>query len=557
MSFRTLAELVPLLAAVLLAVLLPALPARFWAAPSRLLRSFSATPARAILWSAVLTFAVCAAVFRLSPRSPSAPDEFSYLLAADTFAHGRLTNPPHPLWQHFESLHILQQPTYQSKYPPGQGLLLAAGQVLTGSPIVGVWLSMTAGAAAVCWMLLAWMPLRWALFGALLPAFRFGALPLWDDNWFAYWATTFWGGAVAMLGGALLYGALPRLLRAARARDAALLGLGLIVLANTRPYEGLVAALPAAVVLLVWAWRRWRAAVRVAAAAGAVLLLGFAAMGYYNERVTHDPLRMPYQVFAEQYEMVPLFIFGEPSARKAYHHAVFHAYYEGFVMEGYRQKKGGFGWTPEYLEMAPQFFLGFALWLPAVFAFGPPSERWAWFAAAVLALLIPASAVSSLADKLRPHYIAPVAPLFVFLAVAGLRRLRTVRLRGRRIGRPLSEAIVAVSLLSITAGLGFRAVFGAPYQDAKLVRDRPAITARLLAMEGKDLIIVSYSPQHNEHEEWVYNEADLNDAPIVWARDMGAEKNRRLLEYYAGRKIWRLLPDEEAPRIEPYESAPR
>jgi hypothetical protein len=76
-------------------------------------------------------------------------------------------------------------------------------------------------------------------------------------------------------------------------------------------------------------------------------------------------------------------------------------------------------------------------------------------------------------------------------------------------------------------------------------------------MEGKDLIIVSYSPQHNEHEEWVYNEADLNDAPIVWARDMGAEKNRRLLEYYAGRKIWRLLPDEEAPRIEPYESAPR
>ncbi len=137
------------------------------------------------------------ATFSLLVRfpQPQIHDEFSYLLAADTFAHGRLSNPTHPLWVHFESMHIIQQPTYASKYPPGQGMMLATGQVLTGFPIVGVWLSTALACAAICWMLMAWMPSRWALLGGFLAVLHPTVF---------FWSQGYWGGSVAMLGGALL-----------------------------------------------------------------------------------------------------------------------------------------------------------------------------------------------------------------------------------------------------------------------------------------------------------------------------------------------------------------
>src|SRR5215469_7721693 len=129
---------------------------------------------------------------------PGVHDEFSYLLMADTFAHGRLTNPPHPMWISLETFHVNWFPTYSSMYPPAQGAVLALGQIL-GSAWLGVLLSTAAMCAAVYWMLSAWMPSRWALLGGALVGLKLAFT--------SYWMNSYWGGAAAATAGALVLGA--------------------------------------------------------------------------------------------------------------------------------------------------------------------------------------------------------------------------------------------------------------------------------------------------------------------------------------------------------------
>ena len=480
---------------------------------------------------------------------PHYTDEFSYLLAGDTYAHGRLTTPTHPLWVHFENFHVIHQPSYASQYPPAQGLFLALGQVLTGRPVVGVWVSLALACMAVCWMLQAWLPPRWALFGALLATVR---LTFWghpfgpEDRLPAYWGQSYLGGAVAALGGALVYGAARRLVTRPRARYSLLLGLGLAVLANSRPYEGLVCSLPAAGLLLVWPLGKRRPPVSVALTRVALplaLVLGptFAGMASYNWRVTGSPLTMPYQVHEQTYASTPTLLWQPLLPERQYRHAALAENYRGWFLQEYQRQRTPAGlafYSGAKLGKVLGFYLGVGLLLPLIALRYAARDRWLRFALLACAVEL---AGFLLTTGGLPHYVAPMTGLVFVVAVQALRQVRLWRWRGLPAGRAYVRALPVAYLILVLLSLPLEHRAGPADRHVQ----RALVLERLSHEPGRHLVLVRYAPKPlgMDHEEWVYNGADIDAAKVVWAREMGPEEDRALLEYFRGRRVWRVNAD--------------
>jgi hypothetical protein len=495
---------------------------------------------------------------------PTVHDEFSYWLAADTFASGRVTNPAHPFWQHFETFHVLQRPTYVSKYPPAQGLVLAFGQLLGGHPIVGVWLSIGLMVAAMYWMFRVWLPVRWALLGGLIVLFQLGIS--------SYWAQSYWGGAVAATGGALLFGATRLLAEKPRIRDAVLMGIGLAILANSRPFEGFVVSIFAAAAL-GWFFFTRDAAYRsaflrlVAVPVGMVLLITLAAMGAYNFRTTGDPLRMPYQVYSDAYAIGSFFPWKEPNLALEFRHAVMREFSLdwGLARLDLLRHPGSFALlaVTRTLHRAHFFFGAFAL----VLLLGLPRalrSGWIVFAASAVAVVW----ALSLFTTAYPHYLAPALCLGFVVCIESARRLTEKRHSGISLGIVLVGAALVVEVVlfgSTFMSPQYLTTEANPAKEA-FADDRSVIIERLLDFPETDLVLVRYGPTHSYHRGWIHNRADIDRSEIVWARDMGESENSSLIDYFSERRVWLLTatgadstsstPFREHVVLEPYLNPP-
>jgi hypothetical protein len=530
--------------------------------------------------------------------APEIHDEFSYLLGAETFAAGRLTNPTPDAWQHFETFHVNLRPSYHSMYPPALFVFPAMGLLLAKHAWIGVLLGVAIMCSAITWMLEGWVPAHWALLGGLWAALRFGI--------FSYWVNSYWGGAMAATAGALLLGALARILGSRRqgtptsqiqtstpalqkpkrwgpqacrgpskaaplpkniyatsfsVKDGVLLALGLILLANSRPLEGLLFSLPLLVYLVVRIIRsdaglRGKLLSRIALPAGLLLLAGALWMLYYDSRTVGNPWTMPYMVNHAEYHVTKPFLGQARNPIPAYRHDSMRRFYVIHELPDYLDSRTFWG-VRQLVErnaaivyvffLCPVGLLLLAGWLRVL---RRPAQS-------MIAVAAVAAVVPSLVGLWPPHghYAAPATGAFILIGLVGLRRLRTAKVRGAKIGLALSRAVVillAVALLAATSAKTidpFALNAATANSPLPLRIERERMQSQLSRLPGQHLVIVFYAPTDVPSEEWIDNQPDPAAAKIIWARDMGAVQNEELLRAYPGRHLWFAYRGDPWPRL--------
>jgi hypothetical protein len=365
-------------------------------------------------------------------------------------------------------------------------------------------------------------------------------------------------GAVPAIGGALLIGSLPRLKNdGPRVFAAVCLALGLIILMNSRPFDGALLSLASLLYILPSLVRK-RMALRVLLPAGVVFGCGLLLTGYYCWRVTGSPLRMAYQVNRDTYGWPENLAFlapkkvvlRHPSLRSMYvkevnHHDIYKS--PDKLIDNLATRLFD-NWT---------FLIGPLLTIPLLFIPVMMRSRATRPLVIFLGLII---GLNLLQMVLYPYHLGPVVPIIYALAAEGCRRIYAGLFRWSP-PRGIAFVLGLPFFLILTTAMKQEAVAldipvaywehaAEPHREA-----RAGIEEWLQNRARKQLVIVRYAPGHPPDQEWVYNRADIDGSKVVWAGEMDPESDACLLSYFSDREAWLLQADVYPQRVVPYSSS--
>jgi len=277
-----------------------------------------------------------------------------------------------------------------------------------------------------------------------------------------------------------------------------------------------------------------------------VLTIFGAGIGYDNYRVTGNAFTLPYQLHDRQYVVASMFTMAPLAPEPAYRHPVMRQFYAVWNagQRTYARDKPGLALLIKLYLFDAFFFPFWALMIPILlcpYDLATPEER-VTVILMVVAVLMVVPLIAS-----QPHYVAAFAGVVYLRFLHSLTRIWSWRRWGQPVGRVLAILLVVVMLGELCnnlygivrngGGLSGRDPYsrGIAIRTSGMGAAHHSMTQELEQQAGRQLVLVRYAPDHDPQNEWVYNRADIDDSQIVWAREMGPEQDRPLLDFFHDR----------------------
>jgi hypothetical protein len=318
--------------------------------------------------------------------------------------------------------------------------------------------------------------------------------------------------------------------------------------------------------------------------------LAVAGMCYQFYRVTGNPFKMPYSVHHAQYYPTPLFIFQPINRAATKGNARIRQVYDRFTSPPVLENVLKQGWLPNTIYLSPVYGFIYLLFALPLFLFSPllaiilyvslpmviRRSRWMLLIAASILFTFVCMSFAVWWDQY--HYMAPLTSCFVLLLVEGCRQFygSSKKLRDRKLVALCFAGLTVGSIIFLQLSYHERFKIKKDFSaDRQLVFDRishnkpveiqiPTCAAyfkyefehMVANLPDKYIAIVKYDKNYDFHDEVVFNKADIQNAKLIWAHDLGEEKNRSLVQYYTGRKVLRIAIRDSQIEILPADDNP-